>query len=141
MQKNYLGWIIFGILGYVAYSKFLLSQSINIFFKNLDFSKLSFTEPVLLLQVQVNNPTNTTADLQNITGDLIIDGAMVGSVFGITPIVIKRGSSIINIPVTLSYLGVADLIRKFKTDQFSLEFQGRMIVDFIPLPLNFKYNF
>jgi hypothetical protein len=140
MKKNYLGWIIFGILGYIAYSKFLLSQSINIFFKNLDFSRLSLTEPVLLLQVQVNNPTNTTADLQNITGDLIIDGAIVGSVFGITPIVIRRGSSIINIPVTLSYLGVADLIRKFKTDQFSLEFQGRMVVDFIPLPLNFKYN-
>ena len=141
MKKNYLGWIIFGILGYIAYRKFLLSRSINIFFKNLDFSRLSLTEPVLLLQVQVNNPTNTTADLQNIQGDLFIDGAMVGSVFGITPLVIQRGSSIINIPVTLSYLGVADLVRKFKTDQFSLEFTGRMVVDFIPIPLEFKYNF
>jgi LEA14-like dessication related protein len=118
-----------------------LSQSINVFFKNLDFSKLSFTDPTLLLQVQVNNPTSTTADLQNIRGDLYIDGAMVGSVFGITPMVIASGSSIINIPVTLSYLGVADLISKFKTDQFSLEFTGSMVVDFIPIPLNFKYNF
>lgn len=141
MKKNYLGWIIFGVIGYIAYRKFLLSQSINVFFKNLDFSRLSFTEPILQLQVQVNNPTSTTADLQNITGNLFIDGAMVGSVFGITPLTIVSGSSIINIPVTLSYLGVADLITKFKTDQFSLEFRGRMIVDFIPLPLDFKYNF
>jgi LEA14-like dessication related protein len=141
MRKNYLGWIIFGVLGFIAYRKFLLSQSINVFFKNLDFSKLSFTDPTLLLQVQVNNPTSTTADLQNIRGDLYIDGAMVGSVFGITPMVIASGSSIINIPVTLSYLGVADLISKFKTDQFSLEFTGSMVVDFIPIPLNFKYNF
>jgi hypothetical protein len=141
MQKNYLGWVIFGIIGYIAYSKFLLSRSINVFFKNLDFSRISITDPTLLLQVQVNNPTNTTADLQNIQGDLIIDGAVVGSVFGITPLVVQRGSSIINIPVTLSYLGVADLVRKFKTDQFSLEFNGRMVVDFIPIPLNFKYNF
>jgi hypothetical protein len=141
MKKNYWGWIIFGVVGYIVYSKYLLSKSINIFYKGLDFSRLSITEPILQLQVQVNNPTYTTADLQNIRGDLYIDGAMVGSVFGITPLTIATGSSIINIPVTLSYLGIADLLRKFKTDQFTLEFTGNMVVDFISIPLNFKYNF
>ena len=141
MKKNYWGWIIFGVVGYIVYSKYLLSKSINIFYKGLDFSRLSITEPILQLQVQVNNPTYTTADLQNIRGDLYIDGAMVGSVFGITPYTIATGSSIINIPVTLSYLGIADLIRKFKNNQFTLEFVGNMVVDFIPIPLNFKYNF
>jgi len=141
MKKNYWGWIIFGIVGYIVYSKYLLSKSINIFYKGLDFSRLSITEPILQLQVQVNNPTYTTADLQNIRGDLYIDGAMVGSVFGITPLTISTGSSIINIPVTLSYLGIADLLRKFKSDQFTLEFTGNMVVDFISIPLNFKYNF
>jgi hypothetical protein len=141
MKKNYWGWIIFGIVGYIVYSKYLLSKSINIFYKGLDFSRLSITEPILQLQVQVNNPTYTTADLQNIRGDLYIDGAMVGSVFGITPMTIATGSSIINIPVTLSYLGIADLLRKFKSDQFTLEFTGNMVVDFISIPLNFKYNF
>jgi len=141
MKKNYWGWIILGVVGYIVYSKYLLSKSINIFYKGLDFSRLSITEPILQLQVQVNNPTYTTADLQNIRGDLYIDGAMVGSVFGITPYTISTGSSIINIPVTLSYLGIADLIRKFKNDQFTLEFVGNMVVDFIPIPLNFKYNF
>jgi len=141
MKKNYWGWIIFGVVGYIVYSKYLLSKSINIFYKGLDFSRLSITEPILQLQVQVNNPTYTTADLQNIRGDLYIDGAMVGSVFGITPMTIATGSSIINIPVTLSYLGIADLLRKFKSNQFTLEFTGNMIVDFISIPLNFKYNF
>lgn len=141
MNKNYWGWIIFGVLGYIAYSKYLLSKSINIFYKGLDFSRLSITEPILQLQVQVNNPTYTTADLQNISGDLYIDGAMVGSVFGITPYTIASGSTIINIPVTLSYLGVADLLRKFQTNKFSLEFKGNMLVDFISIPLKFNYNF
>jgi len=141
MKKNYWGWIILGVVGYIVYSKYLLSKSINIFYKRLDFSRLSITEPILQLQVQVNNPTYTSADLQNIRGDLYIDGAMVGSVFGITPITIATGSSIINIPVTLSYLGIADLLRKFKSDQFTLEFVGNMVLDFIPIPLNFKYNF
>jgi hypothetical protein len=141
MKKNYWGWIILCVVGYIVYSKYLLSKSINIFYKGLDFSRLSITEPILQLQVQVNNPTYTSADLQNIRGDLYIDGAMVGSVFGITPYTISTGSSIINIPVTLSYLGIADLIRKFKNNQFTLEFVGNMVVDFIPIPLNFKYNF
>jgi hypothetical protein len=141
MKKNYWGWIVLGVVGYIVYSKYLLSKSINIFYKGLDFSRLSITEPILQLQVQVNNPTYTTADLQNIRGDLYIDGAMVGSVFGITPYTIATGSSIINIPVTLSYLGIADLMRKFNTNQFTLEFTGNMIVDFISIPLNFKYNF
>ena len=140
MNKNYWGWIVFGVVGYIFYSKYLLSKSINIFYKGLDFSRLSLTEPILQLQVQVNNPTITTADLQNIKGDLYIDGAMVGSVFGITPYTISTGSSIINIPVTLSYLGIAELINKFKRDKFNLEFTGSMVVDFIPIPLNFKYN-
>jgi len=141
MNKNYWGWIIFGVLGYIAYSKYLLSKSINIFYKGLDFSRLSLTEPILQLQVQVNNPTYTTADLQNISGDLYIDGALVGSVFGITPYTIASGSTIINIPVTLSYLGVADLLRKFQTNKFYLEFKGNMLVDFISIPLKFNYNF
>ena len=141
MNKNYWGWIILGVVGYIVYSKYLLSKSINIFYKGLDFSRLSITEPILQLQVQVNNPTYTTADLQNIRGDLYIDGAMVGSVFGITPYTIATGSSIINIPVTLSYLGIADLMQKFKTNQFTLEFTGNMVIDFISIPLNFKYNF
>ena len=92
MKKNYWGWIILGVVGYIVYSKYLLSKSINIFYKGLDFSRLSITEPILQLQVQVNNPTYTTADLQNIRGDLYIDGAMVGSVFGITPITIATVS-------------------------------------------------
>ena len=139
MNKN-LKWFALAIIGYIAFSKFLLSKSISIFYKGLDFSNLSFSQPILNLKVQVNNPTNTTADLQSIRGILYIDGVQVGSVFGITPITIISGTSLITIPVTLSYLGITDLIRKFSYNQFSLEFKGEMIVDFIPIPLNFNYN-
>jgi hypothetical protein len=140
MKKNWW-WVALGIVAYIGYRKYLLSQSINLFYKGLDFSRLSITEPILQLQVQANNPTSTTADLQNIRGELFIDGVNVGSVFGITPVTIASGSSIINIPVTLNYLGLTDLITKFKQNQFSLEFKGTMIVDFITIPLNFNYNF
>jgi LEA14-like dessication related protein len=132
--------ILLGVLGYIAYKKWLLSKSINIFFKNIDFSTLNFLNPEIQLEVQVNNPTSTTADLQNIKGDLYIDNVMVGSVFGITPLTIITGSSYIKIPVTLSYLGISELIKKFQTNKFTLEFRGEMVVDFVPIPLNFGYN-
>lgn len=139
MKKNW--WIIpIGLILYIGYRKYLLSKSINVFFKGLDLSTLTLTNPTLQLQVQVNNPTSTTADLQNITGDLYIDSVFVGSVVGITPKTINSGASIINIPVTLNYTGIADLISKFSRKGFKLEFKGSMLVDFITIPLEFQYS-
>jgi len=139
MNKN--TWIIpVAILGFIAYKKFLLSQSINVIFKGLEFGNMSFLSPTVNLQVQVNNPTTTTSEIQNIIGDLFIDGANVGTVYGITPITIRKGANLINIPVTISYFGIADLIQKFNKKGFQLKFTGRMIVDYIPIPLNFNYT-
>jgi hypothetical protein len=139
MNKN--AWIIpVGILGFIAYKKFLLSQSISVFFKGLEFGNMSFLSPTVNLQVQVNNPTTTTSEIQNIKGDLFIDGANVGTVYGISPITIRNGANLINIPVTISYTGIGDLIQKFNKKEFQLNFTGRMIVDYIPIPLNFDYT-
>jgi LEA14-like dessication related protein len=139
MNKN--AWIIpVGILGFIAYKKFLLSQSISVFFKGLEFGNMSFLSPTVNLQVQVNNPTTTTSEIQNIKGDLFIDGANVGTVYGISPITIRNGANMINIPVTISYTGIGDLIQKFNKKGFQLNFTGRMIVDYIPIPLNFDYT-
>jgi len=139
MNKN--TWIIpVAILGFIAYKKFLLSQSINVIFKGLEFGNMSFLSPTVNLQVQVNNPTTTTSEIQNIIGDLFIDGANVGTVYGITPITIRNGANLINIPVTISYFGIADLIQKFNKKGFQLKFTGRMIVDYISIPLNFNYT-
>jgi LEA14-like dessication related protein len=139
MNKN--AWIIpVGILGFIVYKKFLLSQSISVFFKGLEFGNMSFLSPTVNLQVQVNNPTTTTSEIQNIKGDLFIDGANVGTVYGISPITIKNGPNLINIPVTISYTGIGELIQKFNKKGFQLNFTGRMIVDYIPIPLNFDYT-
>jgi LEA14-like dessication related protein len=139
MNKN--AWIIpVGILGFIAYKKFLLSQSISVFFKGLEFGNMSFLSPTINLQVQVNNPTTTTSEIQNIKGDLFIDGANVGTVYGISPITIRNGANMINIPVTISYTGIGDLIQKFNKKGFQLNFTGKMIVDYIPIPLNFDYS-
>lgn len=138
MRKNW--WLIpLAVLGYIGYRKFVLSRSINVFFKGFDFSSITLLNPVVKIKVQVNNPTTTTAEIQNIRGDLQIDGVFVGSVQGVSAQTIVKGVNIIDIPITLSYSGIADLISKFNRKGFRLDFTGAMVVDFIPIPLQFNY--
>jgi LEA14-like dessication related protein len=134
-------WWIFPALfiGYVLYEKYVLSQTFTVFFKDLDFSDMSLTNPKVNLVVQVNNPTPVTAEIQTIRGELMVDGVIVGSVLGITPTTLQTGSSLLKIPVTLSYTGVSALLEKYNSTTFNYKFNGTIMVDYISLPLNFGY--
>lgn len=139
MQKNW--WLIpAAIVSYILYKKFVLSQTFSVFFKSIDFSSLSLLNPTLNIVVQVNNPTNVTAEIQNIKGDLMLNGKYVGTVIGITPTILQTGSSTLRIPVTLSYTGVADYIKVINKGGFTLDFNGTILVDYILLPLVFSYK-
>jgi len=138
MNKKW--WIIPALfVGYVLYEKYVLSQTFSVFFKDLDFSNLSLTNPTVNLVVQVNNPTPVTAEIQLIKGDLVVDGSTVGTVLGITPTTLQTGSSDLKIPVTLSYAGVAELLNKYQSTNFNYKFTGTIMIDYISLPLNFGY--
>jgi len=134
-------WWIFPALfiGYILYEKYVLSKTFSVFFKDLDFSRMSLLDPTVNLVVQVNNPTPITAEIQGIKGTLFVEGQEVGNVLGITPTVLQSGSSLLNIPVTLSYYGVSNLIQKYKDSKFSYKFTGTIIIDYITLPLEFGY--
>jgi hypothetical protein len=134
-------WWIFPALfiGYVLYEKYVLSKTFTVFFKDLDFSKMSLFEPTVNLIVQVNNPTPVTAEIQSIKGTLFVEGQEVGNVLGITPTVLQTGSSLLKIPVTLSYIGVSNLLQKYKESNFSYKFIGNIMIDYITLPLEFGY--
>ena len=136
MGKNW--WIIpASIVGYIVYKKYVLSRTFSVFFKTIDFSTMSFLNPTLNLVVQVNNPTDITAEIQNIRGDLFVDNIKVGYVVGITPTTLQTGSAILKIPVTLSYTGVAELIKKFNSSvdvkdiKDSIEHYSDLIHDFL----------
>ena len=139
MQKKW--WLIpAAIVSYILYKKYVLSKTFSVFFKSIDFSSLSLLNPTLNIVVQVNNPTNVTAEIQNIKGDLMLNGQYVGTVIGITPTVLETGSSILKIPVTLSYTGVAEYIKVINKGGFTLDFNGTILVDYIILPLVFSYK-
>ena len=139
MQKKW--WLIpAAIISYILYKKYVFSKTFSVFFKSIDFSSLSLFNPTLNIVVQVNNPTNVTAEIQNIKGDLMLNGQYVGTVIGITPTVLETGSSTLRIPVTLSYTGVADYIQVINKGGFTLDFNGTIMVDYIILPLVFSYK-
>jgi LEA14-like dessication related protein len=139
MHKKW--WLIpAAIVSYIIYKKYVLSKTFSVFFKTIDFSSLSLFNPTLNIVVQVNNPTNVTAEIQNIKGDLMLNGQYVGTVIGITPTVLETGSSTLTIPVTLSYTGVADYIKVINKGGFTLDFNGTIMVDYIILPLVFSYK-
>ena len=139
MQKKW--WLIpAAIVSYILYKKYVLSKTFSVFFKSFDFSSLSLFNPTINILVQVNNPTNVTAEIQNIKGDLMLNGQYVGTVIGITPTVLETGSSILKIPVTLSYTGVAEYIKVINKGGFTLDFNGTILVDYIILTLVFSYK-
>jgi hypothetical protein len=135
-------WLIFPalLIGYVLYEKFVLSRTFSVFFRNLDFSRMSLLDPTVNLVLQVNNPTPITAEIQQIKGVLYLEGQAVGSVLGITPSVLQTGSSTLNVPVTLSYDGVANFLTNLKGKKFSFKFKGTIMIDYINIPLNFGSN-
>lgn len=139
MGKNI--WLIPAILiGWVLYKKYQLSNAVSVFFKSIDFSTMTLLNPTLNLIVQINNPTDVSAVVQNIQGIMYVDGINVGNVIGITPTTLIKGSSLLSIPVTISYSGIADLIRRFRMGGLNMTFKGTIQVDYITLPLEFSYS-
>jgi LEA14-like dessication related protein len=138
-KKNW--WLLPAtIIGYLVYKKYVLAKTISVFFKSIDFSSMSLLYPTINIVVQVNNPTDITATIQNIKGDLYLNNTYIGNVIGITPTTLVTGSSTLRIPITLSYTGVASLIKGLSTKGINLRFTGSIMVDLITLPLNFEYN-
>jgi LEA14-like dessication related protein len=138
-KKNW--WLLPAtIIGYLVYKKYVLAKTISVFFKSVDFSSMSILYPTINILVQINNPTDITSTIQNIKGDLFLNNIFIGNVIGITPTTLTTGSSILKIPVTLSYTGVASLLKGLKSGGVNLRFNGTILVDLITLPLNFEYN-
>lgn len=133
-------WFIpLAIILFIGYKKLNLAKRYSVYFKGFDFTTLSFLNPVLTLKVGINNPTDGTADLQKINGILKLDGKYVGSVNGISPTLIQTGETILNVPITLDYDGVFNILSKLKETKFVFDFNGTIVIDFISLPLDFTY--
>jgi len=128
------------IITFILYKKYELATRVSVFFDSIDFRPMSIFNPTLDVVVRVNNPTQVTAQIDNITGNLFVDGNNVGTVYGIPTQKLSRGSTLIRIPITLNYGAVINLIKTFNIKGLKIIYKGTMTVDNIPLPLDFKYT-
>ena len=53
-------------LGYIGYKKYIFAKKVNINLKDFGFNGGTFLEPIINVKLEVENPTNTTTDLQKI---------------------------------------------------------------------------
>jgi len=128
------------IITFILYKKYELATRVSVFFDSIDFRPMSIFNPTLDVVVRVNNPTQVTAQIDNITGNLFVDGNNVGTVYGIPTQRLSRGSTLIRIPITLNYGAVINLVKTFNIKGLKIIYKGTMTVDNIPLPLDFKYT-
>jgi len=134
-------WLIpLSIILFIGYKKLNIAKRFSVNIWGFDFSTLSLLNPVLTLRVEILNPTDATAELQNIKGSLKCDGVFVGDVKGINQTTIKTGSTIFDFPILLDFEGIFNVLTKLKTQGINFDFNGTMVIDNITLPLNFQYN-
>jgi LEA14-like dessication related protein len=127
-------------LAWIGYKKYILSKSYTLNFKRINFSDISFANPVVNIIYEIDNPTDTTANVQNVTGNLFYNGIFIGNVVNFKQFTIKKGVTEFVIVGKLNYTGLSQLILNLSS-KFQIQFDGTITIDFIQFPLKFVYDF
>jgi hypothetical protein len=138
MSKNliYIGLAFFAWLGY---KKFILSEKIKIGLKNIGFNGGTFLQPVVNVQLEVENPTKTTADVQKIAAEILLQNKVVGTIYqDINKTIQAQQKTVIGFDVSLNLADAAILLISNKFKNQIIELRGNLVVDFIYFPLNFE---
>jgi hypothetical protein len=138
MSKNliYIGLAFFAWLGY---KKFILSEKIKIGLKNIGFNGGTFLQPVVNVQLEVENPTKTTADVQKVAAEILLQNKVVGTIYqDINKTIQAQQKTVIGFDVSLNLADAAILLISNKFKNQIIELKGNLVVDFIYFPLNFE---
>jgi hypothetical protein len=138
MSKNLI-LVGLAVLGWIGYKKFILAKKINISLKNIGFNGGTFWQPVINVQLEVENPTDTTTDVQKISGNILLQNKIVGTVFqNVNQKILAKQKTVINFDVQLNLIDASliSINNKFKNQ--TIEFTGNLIADFVSFPLNYS---
>jgi len=138
MSKNLI-LVGLAVLGWIGYKKFVLAKKINISLKNIGFNGGTFWQPVVNVQLEVENPTDTTTDIQKISGDIFLQNKIVGSIFqNVNQKILAKQKTIINFNVQLNLVDAALISINNKFSNQIIEFKGNLIADFVSFPINYS---
>jgi len=138
MSKNSI-LVGLAILGWIGYKKFILAKKINISLKDIGFNGGSFWQPVLNVKLEVENSTDTTADVQKISGNIFLQNKIVGSISqNVNQKILAKQKTIINYNVELNLVDAAIISINDKFSKQNIELNGNLIVDFVSFPINYS---
>lgn len=133
-------WIIpAAILIWIGIKKYNLSKSYTLNFKRINLSDISFSNPVVNIVYEIINPTQTTANVQNVTGSLFYNGIYVGNIVDFKQFTIKEGSTEFKISAKIDYVGLSKLVLNMN-NKYQLYFDGKITIDYVNFPLQFIYE-
>jgi LEA14-like dessication related protein len=138
MSKNL---ILFGVafLGWLAYKKIILAKKINIALKNIGFNGGTLLKPVVNVQLDVENPTDTTADVQKISAEILLQNQIVGTVYqNINTTIQAKQKTVISFDVNLNLANAAIISIQNKFKNQTIELKGNLVVDFVYFPINYQ---
>ena len=126
-------------VGYLGYKKFILAKKVNIILKDFSFAGGNLFQPIINVKLEVENPTGTSADLQKITGEILLQNKIVGSVYqDINQKILANQKTIINFDVILNLESAAIISIQNKFKNQILQLNGNLVVDFIYIPFNYS---
>jgi hypothetical protein len=131
---------VFGLalLGWIGYKKFILSQKVKINLKDFGFAGGSFLQPIINVKLEIENPTDTTTNIQKITGEILLQNKIVGTVFqDFNQKILANQKTIINFDVQLNLENAAIILIQNKFKNQTLELKGNLIIDFVYFPFNY----
>jgi len=138
-NKFFLAGLI--ALGWIAYKKIVLAKKIIITVKDFSFNGGNFLSPVINVKLQIENPTDTTADIQKISADILLQNKIVGVVYqDINQKILANQKTIINFDVKLNLENAAIILISNKFKNQTLELNGNILVDFLNIPFNYSFK-
>ena len=138
MSKNLI-FVGLAILGWIGYKKYILAKKINTTLKNIGFNGGTFLQPIINVQLEVENPTDTTADLQKISAEILLQNQVVGTIYqDIKTTIQAKQKTVISFDVNLNLANAAIISIQNKFKNQTIELKGNLIVDFVYFPINYQ---
>ena len=138
MPKNLI-FIGLAFLGWIGYKKYILAKKINIGLKNIGFNGGTFLEPIVNVQLEIENSTKTTADVQKVSAEILLQNKIVGTIYqNINKTIQAQQKTDISFNVNLNLADAAIILISNKFKNQIIQLRGNLIVDFVYIPLNFE---
>jgi len=142
-MKNSTFWIVAAGIAIFAWFKYRMATMLEFTLGGISFAGGTLLNPVVLIDININNPTSTTATINAINVQLISNGSNIGSVNQTYEQVISGNTqSVLQLPINVQVVGLlADIVQTIKMKGTVLQLIGTVTVDLIPVPINITYNF